>query len=89
MDIQPKEMTELYDADEKVELVKLADEVIRKTKAKLQTVDGFEEVWTSANTGARAKVAAWRPILKVDMRKKNSVKIYVGDFATEVSTAQP
>ena len=86
LEILPKDIDELFDTGEKVIKVDLSDETIRKTKAKLQVVDAFEEVWNSANTGARAKAAAWTPVLKVDMRKKNSVKIHVGDFASDSLT---
>eukprot|EP01052_Picozoa_sp_SAG31_P000390 SAG31_NODE_12_length_38498_cov_21.161671_6_plen_602_part_00 len=83
LEILPKEMDELFNAGVETKKVDLADETIRKTKAKLQIVDGFDEIWSSANTGARRKATTWTPSLKVDMRKKNSVKIHVGDFAAD------
>jgi hypothetical protein len=57
------------------------NDVVRKVKAKMQVVDGFDEIWTSEGTGARAKVGFWRPHTKVSARKGNSVRVSVGDFA--------
>lgn len=39
---------------------------------KIQVVDGFDGIWTSEGTGARAKVGFWRPHTKVSARKANS-----------------
>jgi len=54
---------------------------MRKIKAKMQVVDGFDEIWTSEGTGARSKVGFWRPHVKASVRKGNSKRVMVGDFA--------
>ena len=61
--------SQTYLAEEKIEI---PDEVVRKTKVKIQVVDGLDGIWTSEGTGARAKVGFWRPHTKVSARKANS-----------------
>jgi hypothetical protein len=86
--IEPRPMEELMEAGSQVKMVQVPDEVVRKSKAKLQVIEDFNELWTSEGTGARSKVGVWRPTGEVGMRKANSVQIIVGDFAT-ASFADP
>jgi hypothetical protein len=69
--LTPRAFTQAEKTKEE-EKIEIPDEVVRKTKVKIQVVDGFDAIWTSEGTGARAKVGFWRPHTKVSARKANS-----------------